>query len=77
MIALIIIGLVHIAIIAPLLALHHRHIHLTIPPADGIPELCFLQPNDVCATRCTHENWILASLALAAIMIISGALITD
>ena len=36
MIALIIIGLVHIAIIAPVLALHHLHIHHKIPPVKTV-----------------------------------------
>ena len=75
MFALVVVGFVLAAIIAPALALHHRRIHKDMPPADGIPELCFLQPSDVCATHCTHENWILAALILAVVFITAGTLV--
>ena len=75
MFALVVVGLVLAAIIAPALALHHRRIHKDMPPTDGIPELCFLQPSDVCASHCTHENWILAALVLAVVLITAGTLV--
>ena len=74
MLSLIIIGILLIAIIAPALAIHHHIIHKDMPPSDGIPQLCFLQPSDVCADHCTHENWIILAILLAILFITLGLL---
>lgn len=72
MIELVIAGLVCF-VICMLLAIHHYCIHSAAPPEDA-SICCLLQPSDVCALRCTHENWILLFLAVGVILLISGAL---
>ena len=74
MLALVIIGFTCLTVVAPGLALHHLLIHYEQPPPDGIPELCLLQPKDVCASHCTHETWVVAALVLGVVLIACGAL---
>ena len=61
--------------IAAALAAHHACIHSAQPPADGIPSMCLLQPDDVCAYRCTHETWIALCVVVGVTLTICSLLL--
>ena len=66
--------LAHTGVAAPFLAFHHLYVHWKAPPEDGLVDYCLLQPKDVCAGHMTHENWIVATIIVGFVLIISGAL---